>query len=667
MSTSQEVVVRVAVRAVVAAALAGLLVLMFQGRAWAESAEDLAARLQEVGQPQHSTTERARELMREDRRSRWLKIHDHALQTGVRAWTSGSPRKLLSGVRDMAREIWSLQVRSPAEDRALEWLEADLASSITGVPTTAGGTLYSALRERELEDLLDARLEAARSALDSGQLLRASAELQRAVELDANSEEALSLLDRWAQLGTLGPAPIAAHTNVFGPKVRDGSVRSWDISVAAALLNQDYARAQAQASQSPSGQFTRAVAAYLGGSPELGLDLLSELGERSDTIGELAREWAGREDVNVRAVLDREARDYRIRRVLGLVGGSDLADEEIALSPDLVRALRDSMTPTNVALSVPARLLRGWRPDGEALREAALDYLAQFPSGLRAEEARSWVDSLAGEPQEADSDVAGPSLGFRSDSFSLPRARTSFVRLSPAPLLVTRGVLDSVYVSDAGMLRDTIGDARAVVLEARDAAEFEQDGLDAARSRLFLSEVAFALEQGKLDALESGQMATLEGIRRLERAIRDGAVLTAEPADLERPQILGTVTRAYIDGEYETVGALTLSRGKDDLRASRQVAGATMRCPKGTLCVDRTHAVRSTIFARFDADSRVQLALSGEVGGARMSVSMIGEDGPRASLVLPVGRWLGVGAWLPLAAFVEVSGESIYVGPTFSR
>jgi len=660
MSTSQDAVIRVAVRAVVVAAIVGFLVLMFHGRAWAETPEDLALKLTSIDAAEQSPAARARALIRQDRRGRWLRIQDRFFETGIRAWTAGSPRRLISGVRDLASELWSLQSRTPSEDRALDLLEVDLTRDSDA--SRADQDLYSALRERELEDLLAQRLELARGALKHGYLTLALVQLERATELDANSEEALELLDRWAlecEDGRVVPADSLA----------DLLDSDWggesEVSALAALLDEDYGRVRAHAAESPGGQYARAVALYLGGQQEAGLGLLTELGERNDSVGDLARSWVQREDVNLSATLDREARTYRVRHMLGLVGGRALADDGTAMSPEMIRAWRDSMTPMNMALSLPARLIRGWRPDGEALRKAAREYLREMPAGIRAEEAREWVETLTQteEPETAMlTGVSSPRDGFR-----LPPAKTAYVKLSASPLLVTRGVLDSVYVSDAGALREAIGNGPAVVLEARRDVAPDQ-GVDPARARRLLSELAFALEEGRLDPMGgTGLAPTLEGIRRLERALRDGAVLVAEQAEFGTTEVWGTVTRAYIDGEYETVGALSFSRGSDEIKAARHFGGRSVRCPEATLCVDRTHAVKSTVFARVDTDSNLQLALAGEIGGARMSMSMIGSDGPRASLVLPVGRWLGVGSWLPVAAYVGVSGDSFYVGPTFSR
>ena len=655
MSGDQDVAVRVAVRAVIAAAVAGLLVLLFQGRAWADTPQELAEQLANSTQLETAPLAQAEELLKAERRDHWMQLHESVLETGLRFFGSASPRRFLSGGWGIASQLWHWDDRTPAEDRALEWLELEMAAQS---PAGADAReLYQELLEREREVFIETGLERAEDAIEADQPLLASVRLQNVLDLEPDSEDALELLDR---LDTL-EAERRPLRDALAPSLDSGSVEGWEAPLAAALLAQDYGRVLEAAPESPSGRFAFSVAQYLSGAPEAALDNLEDLESRADAVGSLARAWLAREDVNVQATLEREARSYKLKRVLGFVGGNQLAEDGAHLSTDMVRAWGDSISPLNVAVSMPARMYRGWRPDGEALRDAALEYIARMPQGERSEEARAWLQ----EVQPTDPALSDPTRAAGAEAFVLPPSRTTYARLSPSPLVVTRNVLDSVFVSDSGPIREALGASRSVVLEARTDVDPSR-GLSPVRARRFLTEVAFALEQGELDALGQGRSATLEGIRRLESALDRGAVLTAEPAEFDSTEMWGTLTRAYIDGEYEAVGALTLSRGRDEFRAERHFGRGGVGCAEGSFCVDRALAVRGTVFTRLDTESNIQVALAAEFQGARMSLSMV-NGGPRATLVLPVGRWIGIGAWLPLAAYVRVGADSVYVGPTFSR
>jgi hypothetical protein len=349
-----------------------------------------------------------------------------------------------------------------------------------------------------------------------------------------------------------------------------------------------------------------------------------------------------------------------VRQALGWLGGDQLSQRGVELSPRGYRAWRASMTPLNVAVSMPARVYRGWKPDGEGLREAAMQYLSQLPQGPQAEEAVAWLhDIQAGGKATARFD------GWDGERFSLPPARTSYARLSAAPLLVTKRVVDSLYVSDVPAIRDALGLGDAVMLEARHPEEGD-DGLEPQAARRFLTEIAFAIEQGDLDAMSRTSQATLEAIRRIEGALADGYVLVAEPTDVGPAELWGGLNRALVDGQNEKVGSLSFQRGEDDFRVVRQLGRSALECPSYALCVDRPRWLSGALIGHVDAESRIQLGFQTRVQDAHLSIGL-NDAGPAASIVLPIGRWLGIGRWLPVAAYVTLSTESVYVGPAFVR
>jgi hypothetical protein len=643
----------VAVRIVVVAAVVGWLVLFWQGSAVAAEDDELhvlAGSLVDTNlQSEQERLSSARESLTEARNERIVRLHEEMFESSWRAWTGASPRRLLSSARDIAGELWDWRDRSPAEDIALDWLEVGGSESILDPEAR---DLYESLRARERRKQADEIQKGADWALSKGYTALARVRIERLLELDPASKHGLELYERLE--AATAPAPGAAQL------IGDLSAEPWEVPVAAALLSEDYARVQDLAPESASGSFARAIAEFLAGKPDDAVASLEPLREREDDIGRLANEWVEHHDLNIEETFAQRTRDYRIRKVLGMLGGDQLSQSGVELSRRGYRAWRESMTPLNVAVSMPARFYRGWKPDGEELREAALQYIAQLPQGPRAAEAVAWLQNI----QPGDRAQAR-FAGWDGDRFTLPPARTVYPRLTPMPVLVTKRVLDSIYVSDVPGMRDSLGLGDAVLLEARHPEEGE-DGLDPESARRFLIELAFAIEQGKLDPMSRTPEATLDAIRRLESALVEGQVLVAEPTDIGSPELWGGLSRALVDGQDQQVGALAMQRGEDDFRVVRQFGQASLACPSYALCVDRERFFGGALFGQVDSDSELQLGLQTNLRDAHFSIGVT-QSGPAVSMVLPIGRWLGVGRWLPIAAYVGVSADSFYVGPAFVR
>jgi hypothetical protein len=649
----QDAAVRVAVRIVVVAAVVGWLVLFLQGQVLAgEPEQELATLLTDVNvQSEGERVELAREALREERNERIVRVHENLVETGWRAWTGTSPRRLLSGARDVAKEMWGWRKRSHAEDKALDWLEVGGVEDLSDPDARA---LYGKLSARERAKKLEESLEDADWALSKGLTSLARVSIERSLEIDPTSERARELSER---LMTSSSSPLRS-----GELFAAGPMEAWEVDVAAALLTEDYASVLDRAPSTPSGAYARAVAEFLSGKPDEAVTSLEPLRERDDAVGRLANEWAAHEELNIEAAFTHEKRAYRVRQMLGFLGGDQLSERGVELSPRGYRAWRESVTPLNVAVSMPARVYRGWKPDSEGLREAAVQYLAQLPQGPQAEEAIAWLRDI--QTQNRDG-AAAQFAGWDGDHFSLPPARTSYARLSGAPVMVTKRVIDSLYVSDVPAVRNALGLGDAVMLEARHPEEGD-DGLEPQAARRFLTELAFAIEQGDLDPASRSKEATLEAIRRLESALAEGYVLVAEPGDVGPYELWGGLNRALVDGQDQTVGALSLQRGKDDVRVVREIGRTAVDCPSYAMCVDRPRWFRGALIGHIDADSKVQLGLSTSVKDAHLSIGL-NDSGPAASIVLPVGRWLGIQRWLPVAAYVSLSADSVYVGPAFVR
>jgi len=93
--------------------------------------------------------------------------------------------------------------------------------------------------------------------------------------------------------------------------------------------------------------------------------------------------------------LTREIRSYRLRRTLGWIGGNALAERDmLGLRSASFSAWKDELTPSNLGLSLPSRILRGYRSDGQGVRDAAMQYLEIRPDDSGAETAREWLDHV---------------------------------------------------------------------------------------------------------------------------------------------------------------------------------------------------------------------------------------------------------------------------------
>jgi hypothetical protein len=105
-----------------------------------------------------------------------------------------------------------------------------------------------------------------------------------------------------------------------------------------------------------------------------------------------------------------------------------------------------------------------------------------------------------------------------------------------------------------------------------------------------------------------------------------------------------------------------VQRNREALHAQRGLTGTGTFCPRETACIDLRQEVDSTVFARTDADGEVGMGASAGFEDARFSVE-VGTSGPRASLVIPFARWLGIGRFFPVQARVSVGLGGISAGP----
>ena len=658
---------RMGVRMLLAAGFVGLLVLLLGGPVHAGDDPVIdPALVDELARSDSASpsecVERAQRVLRTERNARLMDLNGEILDAAWSAASSSSPTRALGGVRDVGAKLWSFRGRSVGEDLALEWL--DIAARAEPADLVAR-EMRARLRRREIDVTVATLLDAAESSLESdptihgGGRLLAGVRIARALELSPRSDRALELRDLWLTPPAVGAGAAASG---LGAQVAP-IVTASDVDLSTALLLGDFGAVAGLSATTDSERLARSVARYLSGRHDEALADLGELAGSDTVAGTLAADWIAREDINVERALSRAVRGYRLRQGLGLLGGSELAKRGWDLSAHGYRAWQRSINPLNVAIAMPLRLMRGFRPSGDDVREAAKRYLDARPQGERTDEARAWLDTVGRGAGMAD---AAGLVGL-----DLPQPPVRFRRLTPRPLLLTRAALDSVYLSELAPLRIALGEGTAVVLHAEEpsaddiGASIPIDRADASR---LLSELEIAIEQVRLVPVERGSNDALVALYQLQAEVRGGARLVAIPgtSELGEPEAAWLrMQRALTDGGTEVSGAVVMEHDGDEIHLSRFVGRGAVSCPSDMLCIDHESRWSGRLYAKVDSDSSTRVGFKTRVRGAQLSLSL-SDGGPAAQVVLPVGRWLGLGGWLPLSAKVRVSADSIYVGPHIS-
>ena len=121
---------------------------------------------------------------------------------------------------------------------------------------------------------------------------------------------------------------------------------------------------------------------------------------------------------------------------------------------------------------------------------------------------------------------------------------------------------------------------------------------------------------------------------------------------------------ALLATEAEIPGVLHLQLNDEDLDMERGFGRATFDCPSRTLCLDREALLAGTVFGRVDLDGEVMMGARATLVGASLSLVM-SESGPRASITVPLGRWLRIERWVPLQAHLGVGLDGISIDPGF--
>lgn len=656
MHAERDDVIRVGIRLVVVAATVGFLVLALGREARSQEPADplLEAALSLVPDeplPPRARVDEAQRLLGDARRQRLADVGGAVLDLAWRGATSGSPRRLLRAGRRVANELRSLGARTRAEDRALELLEHDVA---LGRADARERELYARLRSREDEERVERWLGEAERALARGETMSARRRLDWIAALRPDESRLPAL-----RLAASGP-PLSAEMSA--PPVALEPIEAWEVSLAAALLVGDYERVLASERARPDVELAQAAALFLSGDRAAAGERLRELEEEGGRRAELAGTWLADTRFFPETALASSERRFRVRKVLGWLGGDELEQNGLSLSRDGVDAWRATLSPFNLALSLPARLLSGRRPEGDELHAAAASYLERVPSGPRAADARAWLAQDPGGKETRRS--ARP---FDDGHFVLPAARTPYTHTGPSPVLVTPSGLDSVSGDRFARLGIDVDTDASLLLTLVD-----DDVPDTAIS--LPRDTALRLTAGLARGLENGALATiggdvseqLEGLRRIDRSLRDGATLVVDPWQPETDEG-SELSRALVEGGSPArVRQLRVSRSSSSVHVERDLFAGPARCPEATHCIDRARSYDGRLSARLEDDGEARVGLRSQIVDARLALE-IGRTGPRASLALPIGRWLGLDRWLPAELRLDLSIDGFAAEPALGR
>jgi hypothetical protein len=647
---------------------AGLLFLAAGGRAWASDSLDSDAAAQLLLAPEleagASRAREARDLLAVDRNRKIAVISSALVDLGIRASVGASPIKMLQSAGDLGRGVLEWSDRTPGEERALLLLAP---GALGGELDDATRDLYARLEGRERRALVTRLLDDAQRAAGLGQLRRARVAVARARELDPSSERADSLLgaisareqsDKARAALDLGPAPSSAE------------FAAWDVRLAMSLLaDVDASGDRSAPSDDANVGLARATARYEAGDRAEALDEFRRIADRDGGAARVAREILDDPTVNPERALDDEISSYTKRRSLGVLGGDALADNGLTFEPDNVeftydgyrklkrsyKIFRKTVNPVNLVVDAPARLLRGWRPDGGALREAASRYLELEPTGSRAADAREWLETL-----RADERASAQVTPFRDGYLVLPHARTRYQRIAPRRIVVS---LDALEHQAPELARELgLVESPAFVLGDSQLGD-GATAIDGRRALELLARVADGLEAGELQPRRQSSGEVLEAVRRLDARIRAGSTLYFVRHLPDVAAGLTDVGNALIDGtSARTVGDISVTRQEGNIEAGRALGGDGPFCIAETPCIDRKLPVDGALFARTDADGAADVGARAGYREAKLSVVM-GTNGPHASLVLPIARWLGISHFVPVEAHVDVGLDGLSAGP----
>jgi hypothetical protein len=423
------------------------------------------------------------------------------------------------------------------------------------------------------------------------------------------------------------------------------------------LLGRYAAVAELDAS-TDDARLLREVARYLDGNTARALANLRAFSRREGLLGEGARAWLGDPSIiDPDGDLRGARRRHRLDRALLWIGGASLRARGADLSLDGLRAWRQALTPLNLALGLPARALRGVEPATDSVRRAAARYLELRPEGPLAEESRDWMSRA-----ELSRAMRRRGAAWDDGRLVLPAARTPYARILGRPLLVTRAALDRAGVP---ALSERVANADALVLVTGPrAVAGEGDPLERESALALIQELARGLDSGALRPFGKNRRAALETVRRMDGGIRSGATRAwVRPWSKPTTETRRALRALLSDGNEQRVASFDIERGSKDVEASRTLFGRDVACPSRSVCLDRDRAWTSTASAELGSDGGVRLATRATFHDMVVSVE-IKELVPRATVSVPIARWLRIDRWLPFGARLGIGLEGVSVAPT---
>ncbi|MFQ5697409.1 MAG: hypothetical protein ACE5IL_03885 [Myxococcota bacterium] len=666
--------VQVAIRLVVAVAIAALGVLFFTGNAYpAERVASLGRTARALDPQRAQQTARAqalllssrraspedhvmqaREILSRHARARWTSVGYAVAEVALDVAMGISPRGIVSSVRKLYRAAWRPRSQRDAEERALSRIQPEILSGSTSPRLR---TLHERLVRGQRGRSAARRLDLAERTLERGELALARRQLQSARALGTASWRAGQRgqrigrrLDAREELSRIPPPHLPARS--FPATTPADTRRASRLLLGLGPLG---SRRDAEAER--DSVLADAVATYLAGDAESALRALRQLAEGSDGAASVARRAISDPRINVSETLARAQRRRSLDRALVWLGGRDLEAHATRISLEGLRAWKGTLDPINLVIGVPARVLRGDDAPDLELRRAAERYLEVQRGGPGRRRVETLLDRLENGTKERTGRVA-----FVDSRLDLGRARTFYLPVTAREIAVERGLLESVdpeLSTGARIPEDAAGAWIVPVARA--------EGLAREEARRLVLRLAEKLEAGQATAVGAPTREATEALRRLEAILdrRDrGLALRPWPRELRRE--LPDLPRALADRAPPSRGSLVaLERRRRKLRASRSLAGGT-RCPTRALCLERTRLFDSQAYATLGDDGGFLIATRARLG--RLALSLELEDAlPRATLSIPLGRWLRAGSWLPagegLGARVVIGLDGISLGP----
>jgi hypothetical protein len=668
MRHRRDEAVRVGAGAMLAAGVAGWLVLLLSAPAHpaelalAEDPTAEVARLISNRKPvsAEERADQAEALLREARRERVAHTARALADLSELALGGFSPRRVWRGARGIAREVQRWIEPSATDAAALRLLEPVAESSFDrsdALEPAAETALdrpdlleaYVRLRESSLEEQFEELLEIALEALEDRDFASARRAAERARRLRPASVEVAELL---ADVEVAEVEALPAEVGLLAPE-------EGEAPLAAALLAGAYDRALALESATPDADLGHCAALLLSGRREEGLSLLRDLADDDDRAGRAARDWLDDPVVDPEGALLREQRSYRVRRTLGWLGGDELEEHGLEWTSEGLRGWRRSLRPFNIVFGLPTRIARGRQARGDDLRAAARHYLEVEPDGDRAGTAREWVSELDARSAEREGAAWDDAI------FVLPRARTALAPLVARPVRLSEDALVLV-APDADDLVALLDD-EAPVLALALAAPADASALELAPERAFelLADLAHAFEEGSLRAASVDGGSGSEAVRRLEQGLRDGGELVAYAVPGAGLSDVASASAALEESIATGEGApdqeIRFRPRRQGLVMDGDLVGGAIPCPPGVVCVDSFHALESRAFADVQLDGEAGVGVAARFLQTEVALSM-SDDGPSASLTLPIASWLGLGRWIPLGARFGMAVDGVSIG-----